>query len=130
MIDALTPADGGLHGLPMGYNVQSLFYNKDMFDAAGLDYPPADGSYTYDDLREWSKKLTLDQAGVDAGSAGFNPEQIAQWGCFNFAALPIPQGDICPCSRPSVAVCSAATTATSASSTPTRPSPASSGCKT
>jgi multiple sugar transport system substrate-binding protein len=92
VIDALTGPDGGLYGLPMGYNVQSLFYNKDMFDAAGLAYPPADGSYTYDDLREWAAKLTLDQAGNDATSAGFDPERTQQWGYFNFAALPIPQG--------------------------------------
>jgi len=92
VIDALTTSDGQLYGLPMGYNVQSLFYNKDMFDAAGLAYPPADGSYTYDDLREWSAKLTLDAAGVDAATAGFDAESIQQWGYFNFAALPIPQG--------------------------------------
>lgn len=92
VIDALTAADGGLYGLPMGYNVQSLFYNKDMFDAAELAYPPADGSYTYDDLRDWAAKLTLDQAGNDATADGFDPDQIEQWGYFNFAALPIPQG--------------------------------------
>jgi len=92
VIDALTAEDGGLYGLPMGYNVQSLFYNKDMFDAAGLAYPPADGSYTYDDLREWSAKLTLDNAGNDATAAAFNPDDTKQWGYFNFAALPIPQG--------------------------------------
>ena len=92
VIDALTAPDGGLYGVPMGYNVQSLFYNKDMFDAAGLAYPPADGSYTYDDLREWAAKLTLDAAGNDATSSAFNPDDTKQWGYFNFAALPIPQG--------------------------------------
>lgn len=92
VINALTSSDGGLYGLPMGYNVQSLFYNKDMFDAAGLQYPPADGSYTYDDLREWAAKLTLDVSGNNATEAGFDPDQIEQWGYFNFAALPIPQG--------------------------------------
>lgn len=93
IIDALSsPSDGDLYGLPMGYNVQSLFYNKDMFDAAGLEYPPADGSYTYDDLREWSAKLTLDSAGIDATEPAFNPDQIEQYGYFNFAAAPIEPG--------------------------------------
>lgn len=92
IIDTLTSSDGTLHGLPMGYNIQSLFYNKDMFDAAGLDYPPADGSYTYDDLREWSAKLTLDESGNDATEAGFNPDKTEQYGYFNFAAVPISQG--------------------------------------
>lgn len=92
IIDALTSADGSLYGLPMGYNIQSLFYNKDMFDAAGLEYPPADGSYTYDDLREWAAKLTLDGSGNNATSSDFNPDDIAQYGYFNFAAAPIEPG--------------------------------------
>lgn len=92
IIKALSSADGKLHGLPMGYNIQSLFYNKDMFDKAGLDYPPADGSYTYDDLREWSAKLTLDKAGRNATEAGFDPEATEQYGYFNFAAAPIEPG--------------------------------------
>jgi len=93
IIDALTsPSDGKLYGLPMGYNIQSLFYNKDLFDAAGLEYPPVDGSYTYDDLREWSAKLTLDSAGNDASAPGFDPNAITQYGYFNFAAAPIEPG--------------------------------------
>jgi len=92
IINLLTSSNGGLYGLPMGYNAQSLFYNKDMFDAAGLPYPPADGSYTYEDLRKWAAKLTLDKSGKNATEAGFSPDHINQWGYFNFAALPIPQG--------------------------------------
>lgn len=81
-----SPVDGKTYGLPMGFNVQSLFYNKAMFEAAGLDEPPADGSYTYDDLREWAKKLTLDAKGNNAESPAFDPENIVQYGYFNFAA--------------------------------------------
>jgi multiple sugar transport system substrate-binding protein len=92
VISDLTASDGGIYGLPMGYNIQSLFYNKDLFDAAGLAYPPADGSYTYDDLREWAKKLTLDGAGKNAAEASFDAEDVQQWGYFNYAASPIPQG--------------------------------------
>lgn len=92
IIDSLTSADGKLYGLPMGYNIQSLFYNKDMFDAAGLEYPAADGSYSYDDLREWSAKLTLDKQGRNATDPTFDPQQIEQYGYFNFAAAPIEPG--------------------------------------
>ena len=81
-----SPADGKTYGLPMGFNVQSLFYNKAMFEAAGLDEPPADGSYTYDDLRDWSKKLALDGNGNNAESPDFDPDDIVQYGYFNFAA--------------------------------------------
>ena len=87
VIKALTsPKDDTVHALPMGYNVQSLYYNKAMFAAAGLAEPPADGSYTYDDLREWSKKLTIDENGNNAESPNFNPQKIKQYGYFNFAA--------------------------------------------
>jgi len=87
VIDSLTSPDTGeTYGLPMGYNMQSLFYNKEMFAKAGLAEPAADGSYTYDDLREWAKKLTLDSAGNNAESADFDPSQIVQYGYFNFAA--------------------------------------------
>lgn len=93
ILDALTsPSDGGLYGLPMGYNIQSLFYNKDMFDAAGLEYPPADGSYTYDDLADWAAQLTLDDAGRNADDPDFDPDGIQQYGYFNFAAQPIEPG--------------------------------------
>lgn len=93
VIDALTsPIDDKVYALPMGYNVQSLFFNKDMFAAAGLETPPADGSYTYDDLREWSALLTLDSKGNNARSADFNADDIVQYGYFNFAAAPIEPG--------------------------------------
>lgn len=93
VIRALTsPADGKVHALPMGYNIQSLYYNKDMFAAAGLEEPPADGSYTYDDLREWAKLLTLDATGNNATSPDFDPSKIVQYGYFNFAAAPIEPG--------------------------------------
>ena len=93
VIDALTsPTDGNVYALPMGYNIQSLFYNKDMFAAAGLEEPPADGSYTYDDLREWAALLTLDGEGDNATSPDFDPDGIVQYGYFNFAAAPIEPG--------------------------------------
>ena len=79
--------DGKIYGLPMGFNTQSLFYNKDMFKAAGLAEPAADGSYTYDDLRDWAKKLTLDAKGNNAESPSFDPGNIKQYGYYNRIAL-------------------------------------------
>lgn len=84
--------DGRFYALPMGYNVQSLFYNKDMFAKAGLREPAADGDYTYDDLREWSLKLTLDADGNNAASPEFNPKRIVQWGYYNRIAIPSEPG--------------------------------------
>jgi multiple sugar transport system substrate-binding protein len=51
----------GYYGLPRDFQTIVLFYNKDMFDAAKVPYPTAD--WTYDDLREAAKRLTLDTNG-------------------------------------------------------------------
>ena len=51
----------GYYGLPRDFQTIVLFYNKDMFDAAGVDYPTAD--WTYDDLMGAAKTLTKDNDG-------------------------------------------------------------------
>lgn len=51
----------GMYGLPRDFQTIVLFYNKDMFDAANLAYPT--GDWTYDDLRNAAKQLTLDSNG-------------------------------------------------------------------
>ncbi|HLO28181.1 MAG TPA: sugar ABC transporter substrate-binding protein [Anaerolineales bacterium] len=51
----------GMFGLPRDFQTIVLFYNKDMFDAAGVAYPTAD--WTYDDLRNAAKQLTKDSNG-------------------------------------------------------------------
>ena len=79
--------DGKVYALPMGYHVEVLYYNKDMFDAAGLAYPPADGNYTYQDLREWAKQLTLDGDGRSATAADFDAEGITQWGFYTWPGV-------------------------------------------
>ena len=48
----------GMFGLPRDFQTIALFYNKDMFDAAGVAYPTPD--WTYDDLRNAAKQLTKD----------------------------------------------------------------------
>jgi multiple sugar transport system substrate-binding protein len=53
--------DDGYYGLPRDFQTIVLYYNKDMFDAAGLDYPTDD--WTLDDLRAAAKTLTLDTNG-------------------------------------------------------------------
>lgn len=48
--------DGTQYGLPITFSTVMLFYNKDMFDAAGLDYP--DESWTWDDVIAAAQALT------------------------------------------------------------------------
>ena len=54
--DFTTP--GGQFGLPRDLNVVALYYNKAMFDAAGVPYP--DASWDWAKLVEVAHKLTLD----------------------------------------------------------------------
>ncbi len=51
----------GYFGLPRDFQTIVLYYNKDMFDEAGLDYPTDD--WTLTDLREAAQQLTADADG-------------------------------------------------------------------
>ncbi|MEU1973429.1 sugar ABC transporter substrate-binding protein [Microbacterium sp. NPDC019599] len=54
--------DGGQYGLPTSFSNVVLFYNKDLFDAAGVDYPTSD--WTWDDEMAAAEQLTDAGAGV------------------------------------------------------------------
>jgi len=67
--------NGHVYGLPKDFDTIALFYNKDMFDAAGVKYP--DETWTWDDLKAAAKALTTkDTWGigvpVDAQCVWFN----------------------------------------------------------
>jgi multiple sugar transport system substrate-binding protein len=81
----------GQIGLPFAIYPSMLYYQRDMFDEAGLDYPPhaygdpytLDGEeveWNMDTLRELAMRLTVDVNGNDATSASFDPENIVQFG--------------------------------------------------
>lgn len=48
--------EGGIYGIPRGANTIALYYNADMYKAAGLD--PDSPPKTWDELYEAAKKLT------------------------------------------------------------------------
>lgn len=48
--------DGSIYGLPYRKDMWMLFYNKDLFDAAGIDYPS--DNMTLKEYREIAKMLT------------------------------------------------------------------------
>ncbi|HMB01672.1 MAG TPA: sugar ABC transporter substrate-binding protein [Spirochaetota bacterium] len=48
-----------LYGFPRDLNAIVLFYNKDLFDKAGVSYP--DNSWTWNDYRKAAQKLTRDK---------------------------------------------------------------------
>ncbi|MCS6827929.1 MAG: extracellular solute-binding protein [Caldilinea sp.] len=70
-------------GLPLGLFPSFIFYNKDMFDAAGIDFPTHaydDPSWNLDKLRDIAMELTLDANGNNAKSPDFDASRIVQWG--------------------------------------------------
>lgn len=78
----------GLIGLPFGVYPSFIYYNRDLFDAAGLPYPPqafgepyADGEpWDFNKVQELSMQLTLDANGNNAASPDFDAENIVQFG--------------------------------------------------
>jgi multiple sugar transport system substrate-binding protein len=82
----------GQVGLPFAVYPAMVFYNKGMFDRAGLTHPPAqygekyklpDGTeveWSWDTLTHVARLLTLDKNGKNATEAGFDRENIIQYG--------------------------------------------------
>jgi ABC-type sugar transport system, periplasmic component len=54
--------DGTSYALPSSFSDVVLYYNKDLFDAAGLDYPTND--WTWEDERAAAEAITDQAAGV------------------------------------------------------------------
>lgn len=53
---AAKDAEGHVWGVPHGMNSVGLYYNEQLFDDAGVEYPTED--WTFDDMIEAAKKLT------------------------------------------------------------------------
>jgi multiple sugar transport system substrate-binding protein len=58
-VQALFTPDGKQFGLPKYHGALALYYNKDLFDGSGVDYP--DGSWTHDDYLEAMTRLARDR---------------------------------------------------------------------
>lgn len=74
-------------GLPTGVYPSFFYYNKSLFEEAGVAEPPhkvgdqyEGKDWTWETVAELAKKLTVDASGNDATSADFDPANIVQWG--------------------------------------------------
>jgi multiple sugar transport system substrate-binding protein len=88
--------DGTLVGLPFASYPSVLYYNRDLFDEAGLPYPPSEygpdgvtvygegteweGPWDYDKVTEIAQILSVDGNGVDATDPAFDRTSAVQWG--------------------------------------------------
>jgi multiple sugar transport system substrate-binding protein len=81
----------GLLGIPFAVYPSLMYYNVELFDEAGLAYPPAkygdkyelDGKevdWDWNTVAEIAKRLTVDANGNDATSADFDPSKVEQFG--------------------------------------------------
>ncbi|HEY0868165.1 MAG TPA: sugar ABC transporter substrate-binding protein [Fimbriimonas sp.] len=71
--------EGKTYGVPQDINILALFYNKDLFDRAGMAYP--DENWTWSDLKRANERLTQDADGDG------HPDVIGldfAWGSFTF----------------------------------------------
>ncbi|HUQ44544.1 MAG TPA: extracellular solute-binding protein [Candidatus Limnocylindria bacterium] len=83
--------DDGQIGLPFAIYPSMVWYKKGMFDEASLAEPPhkygekytldgAEVEWNYDTLKQVALRLTVDENGLDATEAGFDPDKIVQYG--------------------------------------------------
>ncbi len=92
LVDLYRQADGSLTGIPFAVYPALTYYNADLFDEAGLNYPPSefgapyvmpDGTevpWNYDTVAEIAKILTVDANGNDATRPDCDPAAIEQFG--------------------------------------------------
>lgn len=85
ILDAVTGADGNHYGFPRQAYAMGLHYNRDLFEAAGLD--PDSPPTTWDEVREAAKAIS------DAtGKAGFMEMTMNNTGGWQLVAATVARG--------------------------------------
>lgn len=75
-------ANGRWHGIGSTWVAHHIYYNQALFDEAGVT-PPGfadDEIWEWDSFVEAAKQLTKDSSGRHPDDAGFDPDDIQQWG--------------------------------------------------
>jgi len=75
--------NGQVFGLPKDWNSLGVFYNKQMFQAAGLSAPTA--SWTWDDLKADAQKLTKNPGAPNSVYGIVLSADASRWGAFLLA---------------------------------------------
>lgn len=109
LVNLYRTAEGELLGIPFAVFPSLTYYNRGLFDEAGLNYPPQefgapyvmpDGSevpWDYNTVAEIAKILTVDANGNDATMEEFDPTAIQQFGLnFQWAAMRLIWTDLQP----------------------------------
>lgn len=74
--------DGKIYGIGLSNQLMLLYYNKDIFDKAGIPYPSTSVSeaWEWDEFVDIAKKLTVDGNGRTPADAAFDASQVKQYG--------------------------------------------------
>lgn len=83
--------NGRWHGIGSTWVAPHMFYNATLLEAAGIT-PPGfkdDEIWSWDEFVNYAKMLTLDANGKHPDDAGFDPENIVQWGA-SYPLVPNP----------------------------------------
>lgn len=67
--------DGQMYAFPYDLGVHGLYYNLDLFEAAGITAPPTNA----EEFLEAARLLTVDANGNHPGDEGFDPANIVQY---------------------------------------------------
>ena len=83
-LDAVTikSPEGKTLGVGLSNQFMVLYYNKDMFDEAGIEYPPSnvEDAWDWDHFVEVAQQLTVDVDGNTAADPDFDPDRIQTYG--------------------------------------------------
>lgn len=83
LINPFTCTNGEVFGLPKDWNSLGVFYNKQMFQAAGLPFPTA--SWTWSDLQNDAAKLTKNPGTPNSVYGISLSADLSRWGAFLLA---------------------------------------------
>jgi len=72
--------EGKRWGLPWDSGAYALFFNHDLFQAAGVAVPDPTRRMTWDELIQLARQLTVDQNGRTAVQSGFDPTKVSRYG--------------------------------------------------
>jgi multiple sugar transport system substrate-binding protein len=83
LINPFTCTSGQVYGLPKDWDSLGVFYNKQMFQAAGLSFPSA--GWTWNDMQTDAQKLTKNPGSPNSVYGVVLSADLSRWGAFLLA---------------------------------------------
>src|SRR5579863_9052635 len=83
LLNPFTCTSGQVYGLPKDWNSLGVFYNKSMFQAAGLSFPTA--NWTWTDMQNDAQKLTKNPGTPNSVYGISLSADLSRWGAFLLA---------------------------------------------